>query len=214
MGSPDPSGLVFQPLAHINEESERIWANDWILGIISNENIEITPEIKEVVWNALNNLANFEAHQRTMTGLKALIQNQQVRLALDSYVIGGAYGHILDSDTEVFYKKNWQCFEMEELMDMPDVIPPVLSYLFHVLEKRFDGRPTMMILDEAWLFLDNPIFANKIRGWLKTLRKFNVSVIFATQSVEDTIDSDIASALIESCPSRIFLPNDRAQSLM
>ena len=51
---------------------------------------------------------------------------------------------------------------MEELMDMPDVIPPVLSYLFHVLEKRFDGRPTMMILDEAWLFLDNPIFANKL----------------------------------------------------
>ena len=67
-----------------------------------------------------------------------------------------------------------------------------------------------MVLDEAWLFLDHPMFAAKIREWLKTLRKLNVSVVFATQSVDDTLSSSIASALIESCPSRIFLPNDRA----
>ena len=95
-------------------------------------------------------------------------------------------------------------------MNMPEVVAPVLSYLFHMLQKRFTGRPTLMVLDEAWLFLDHPIFASKIREWLKTLRKLNVSVIFATQSVDDLLNSAIASALIESCPSRIFLPNDRA----
>jgi type IV secretion system protein VirB4 len=65
-------------------------------------------------------------------------------------------------------------------------------------------------LDEAWLFLEHSLFANKIEEWLKTLRKLNVSVIFATQSVEDALNSPIASSLLESCPSRIFLPNDRA----
>jgi len=35
-------------------------------------------------------------------------------------------------------------------------------------------------------------------------------VIFSTQSLADIASSDIAPALIESCPSRIFLPNDRA----
>ncbi len=63
---------------------------------------------------------------------------------------------------------------------------------------------------EAWLFLDHPLFADKIRDWLKTLRKKNVSVIFATQSVEDALSTNIAPALLESCPSRILLPNDRA----
>jgi type IV secretion system protein VirB4 len=95
-------------------------------------------------------------------------------------------------------------------MAMPNIIAPVLAYIFHILEKRFDGRPTLMILDEAWLFLDHPIFASKIKEWLKTLRKLNVSVIFATQSVDDAIRSPLVSALNESCPSRIFLPNDRA----
>jgi type IV secretion system protein TrbE len=89
-------------------------------------------------------------------------------------------------------------------------VPPVLSYLFHRLEERFDGAPTLLLLDEAWLFLDNPLFAARIREWLKTLRKKNVAVVFATQSLADISGSSIAPAIIESCPQRIFLPNDRA----
>ena len=46
------------------------------------------------------------------------------------------------------------------------LVPPVLTYLFHRLEARFDGRPTLLILDEAWTFLDDPLFAARIREWL------------------------------------------------
>ena len=95
-------------------------------------------------------------------------------------------------------------------MHQPSLVPPALTYLFHRLEARFDGRPTLLILDEAWVFLDNPLFSERIREWLKVLRKRNVSVIFATQSLSDISGSTIAPAIIESCPSRIFLPNDRA----
>jgi type IV secretory pathway VirB4 component len=45
---------------------------------------------------------------------------------------------------------------------------------------------------------------------LKTLRKKNVAVLFATQSLADIADSSIAPAIVESCPQRILLPNDRA----
>jgi type IV secretory pathway VirB4 component len=95
-------------------------------------------------------------------------------------------------------------------MSRPGAVLPVLTYLFHRLEERFDGSPTLLVLDEAWLFLDNPLFAARIREWLKVLRKKNVAVIFATQSLADIADSNIAPAIIESCPQRIFLPNDRA----
>ena len=95
-------------------------------------------------------------------------------------------------------------------MQHKGLIAPVLTYLFHRLEARFDGRPTLLILDEAWTFLDDALFAARIREWLKTLRKKNVAVVFATQSLADIERSTIAPALIESCPTRIFLPNDRA----
>ena len=70
-------------------------------------------------------------------------------------------------------------------MQHKPLIAPVLTYLFHRLEARFDGRPTLLILDEAWIFLDDAIFAARIREWLKTLRKKNVAVVFATQSLAD-----------------------------
>ena len=95
-------------------------------------------------------------------------------------------------------------------MGQASVVEPVLSYLFHRLDARFDGRPTLLILDEAWVFLDNPLFAARIREWLKVLRKKNVAVIFATQSLADIANSSIAPAIIESCPQRILLPNERA----
>jgi type IV secretion system protein VirB4 len=68
----------------------------------------------------------------------------------------------------------------------------------------------LLILDEAWLFLDHPIFAAQLREWLKTLRKANVGVVFATQAIDDALESAIATTLVEACPVRIFLPNDRA----
>jgi type IV secretion system protein VirB4 len=96
---------------------------------------------------------------------------------------------------------------MEDLMESPSVVAPVLSYLFHRLQERFTGVPTLLVLDEAWLFLDHPTFATKIREWLKTLRKLNVSVVFATQSLADVHHSSIAPTIKEACFTKIYLPN-------
>src|SRR6202023_763922 len=71
-------------------------------------------------------------------------------------------------------------------------------------------RPTLLIVDEGWLALDDRGFADQLREWLKTLRKKNASVVFATQSLADIDNSAIAPAIIESCPTRLFLPNERA----
>ena len=210
IGSTGERGLVFQPLAGIDDPAECAFFLDWVVELVENEGMDIDPERKEAIWSALQTLASAPVEQRTLTGLKALIQDKDIRLALVPFTLGGAYGDLLDADLEIFHEKDWQCFEMDVLMNMPAIIPPVMTYIFHVLEKRFDGRPTLLILDEAWLFLGNSAFAKKIREWLKTLRKKNVSVIFSTQSVNDIINHPIAPALIESCPSRVFLPNDRA----
>jgi type IV secretion system protein VirB4 len=82
--------------------------------------------------------------------------------------------------------------------------------LFRRIERRLSGAPSLIVLDEAWLMLGHPVFREKIREWLKVLRKKNVAVVFATQSLSDIADSPIAPAIIENCPTRIFLPNANA----
>jgi type IV secretion system protein VirB4 len=204
------SGLVFQPLRNIDDEAEVSWAQEWILGLLTSKEVKLSPEIEEKVWSALTSLSTAPPEQRTLTGLVALIQDSDLRLALKPYTLKGAYGNILDGNEDKLGVNAVQAFEMEELMHTKGLVAPVLTYLFHKLEARFDGKPTFLILDEAWVFLDDPMFADRIREWLKVLRKKNVSVIFATQSLADIADSPIAPAIIESCLSRIYLPNNRA----
>lgn len=202
--------IAFQPLARIDRESYRTWAGEWIEGRLTREGVAVGPAEKEAVWSALASLASAPVEQRTMTGLSVLLQSNALRQALQPYVLGGAHGNLLDADHERLGSADVQGFEMEELMHSKAAALAVLHYLFARLDERFDGAPTLLILDEAWLFLDDPIFASRIRQWLKTLRKKNVSVVFATQSLADIRESTIAPAIIESCASRIFLPNPQA----
>lgn len=203
-------GLAFQPLRHIDRADERAWAADWIGALLAQERVLVTPEIKDAVWSALGSLASAPVEERTFTGLALLLQSNALRTAISAYTLEGPYGRLLDAADEALSVADVQCFETEALMGQAGVVAPVLTYLFHRLEARFTGRPTLLILDEAWVFLDHPLFAARIREWLKTLRKKNVAVLFATQSLADIADSPIAPAIIESCPQRILLPNDRA----
>lgn len=203
-------GIAFQPLRQIDQAEERAWAATWIAALLAGEAVAVTPEVKGALWSALTSLASAPREERTMTGLSLLLQSAPLRAALAPYTLEGPFGRLLDAAEDDLALADVICFETEALMGQAGVVAPVLTYLFHRLEERFDGRPTLLILDEAWVFLDHPLFAARIREWLKVLRKKNVSVIFATQSLADIADSPIAPAIIESCPQRIFLPNDRA----
>lgn len=203
------SSVSLQPLARIHDTYERAWAADWIVSILAREGIPITPEVKEHLWSALTSLASAPVGERTITGLAVLLQSNDLKQALRPYCIGGAYGRLLDAEAEHLGAASVQAFEIEGLVGT-GAAAAVLSYLFHRIEDRFDGSPTLLIIDEGWLALDDDDFAGQLREWLKTLRKKNASVIFATQSLSDIDNSAIAPAIIESCHTRLLLPNERA----
>jgi type IV secretion system protein TrbE len=201
--------VSLQPLAQIDDPSERAWAAEWVAAILAKEGVTIDPTAKEHVWSALTSLASSPVQERTITGLAVLLQSTALKQALQPYCVGGPSGRLLDAESEQLGSAPVQAFETEGLIGA-GAAPAVLTYLFHRIEGRLDGRPTLLIIDEGWLVLDDPAFAQQLREWLKTLRKKNASVVFATQSLSDIDGSNIAPAIVESCPTRIFLPNERA----
>ena len=74
------------------------------------------------------------------------------------------------------------------------------------------GDPTILILDEAWVFLDNPFFAKKIEEWLVTLRKKHVFCVFATQEVAKAVKSSLSTTIISQCLTKIYLADTNASS--
>ena len=201
--------VALQPLARIDLPEERAWAAEWVAAILGREAVAVTPEVKEHLWSALGSLASAPVHERTLTGLSVLLQSQALKRALQPYCLSGPWGRLLDADAERLGEADVQAIETEGLIGT-SAAAAVLAYLFHRIEDRLDGRPTLLIVDEGWLALDDEGFSGQLREWLKTLRKKNASVVFSTQSLADIDNSPIAPAIIESCPTRVFLANERA----
>lgn len=204
--------IRFQPLRKVDTDME--WCQEWIEEILTvNENLILTPQQKQFITNSLNALKKLPVENRTLGAFVSFLggQDNSLKQALGPYHGNGIYAKYFDGNSEFLENNDFVTFEMETVAESQNAIIPTLSYLFHKLEtEKFLGKPTLLTLDECWLFLDNPIFSAKIREWLKVLRKKNVAVIFATQSLADIANSKILSAVLDSCYSRIYLPNPSA----
>lgn len=205
----DQPGLSFYPLADVHLESERSWAADWLESLVSLQGMRVSPRHRQAITRALELLG--QSSRRTLTDLVSTLQDHELRDALAHYTLAGAMGSLLDADADGLGTSDFQVFEIGNLMGLgPKNVAPVLLYLFHRIERRLQGQPTLIVLDEAWLMLLNDLFESKIRDWLKTLRKSNAAVVFATHSPVDVLNSPIASTILESCPTKILLPSPDA----
>ena len=207
--------LSFQPLADIEDELEIKWAREWVLAFLKQKNVTINPQKDNAVWKALLSLREFPKGQRTISTFCEMVQDQEIRQALIPLTVKGSYGKLFDNNRDVSGSGRWQVYEMETVMNTPAIVPTVLDYLFHRIERklRHAKGPSLLTLDEAWLFFDNDIFRAKLREYFKDFRKKNTSIIFATQNLSDLANKpELLTTVVDNCPTRIFLPNGKAMT--
>jgi len=201
------------PLIGVDDEGERTWAQEYLENLIQLQNLKVLPQHRKALWRALELLGESPKHARTFTHLIATVQNEELRTALCEYSIAGPLGRFLDADRDTLLDSRFITFELETLMAMgAKVLIPVLLYLFHRIDQRLDGKPTLVVIDEAWIMLANELFGAKIEEWLRTLRKKNAAVILATQSLTEVANSPFCDVILESCPTKIYLPNPEARN--
>ena len=206
--------LQFAPLSRVDQPGERLFAKNWLESLATLQGVEVTATERKLISEAVDGLAGEQG--RSITDVQHLLQDQKLRQAIGMYVGTGKYGNLLDGLTDgLDFSSRFVTFEMDNLPmgeEGRGIVAPLLLYLFHRIDTLLDGSPTLILLDEAWSLLDHPMFAAKIREWLKELRKRNAVVVFATQSLADLQNHPLLPVLQESCPTKIFLPNPEAGS--
>lgn len=221
------SSLAFCPLAVLESESDKLAASNFIETLVELQGIILDAHMKSDIFTAILALSDSrEIGNRTLTVFRSTVQNEKVRDALAYYTLEGQFT-LLDASFDTLKTGHLQSFEMGWLLaQKPEIFIPVLLYLFNQIERRFQNgenahinTPTLIALEEAWLYISHPVFAKKLRDWLKTLRKFNVRVVFLTQSLSDLLMgeqlSDTTNVILESCPIKVYLPNfTRAQNTL
>jgi type IV secretion system protein VirB4 len=212
IGADDAENMELCPLADIETPSGRLWAEEWIETCYELQTGRpFVPSQRNEVRAAILIMKDRPADSRSLTHFVATVQDQPTKDAMEHYTVNGSMGHLLDGIEDKFSMSNFTVFELDELMALGDKNAiPVLLYLFRRFEKSLTGQPSFLFLDEAWVMLGHKVFRDKLRQWLKELRKKNCAVVMATQSLSDAVRSGMLDTLNEQCPTKIFLPNEEA----
>ena len=205
----------FNPLKLADTAENRTFLYEWFRAMITASGEDLTAQDIERINEAINGNYKLNSKDRRLRNVAPFFGLQGPgtigsRIAL--WYNNGPYAGLFDNENDGldFDDARVFGFEMGEVLMSQDTLGPVLLYLFHKISLSLDGTPTMIVLDEAWALVDNPIFSGKIKDWLKTMRKLNAMVVFATQSVEDASKSKINDTLLQQTATQIFLPNMKA----
>ena len=88
---------------------------------------------------------------------------------------------------------------------------PAFWYLFRRIERVIeDRRPTLIVIDEAWKMLDDPMFVKRLHDWLVTMRKKNAAVMMLTQTPTHLTQSKVGQIIAEGVVTQLLYPNPRA----
>ncbi len=208
----EPTG--FNPLALPDSPTSRAFLRDWLAVLLKAEGPEELSTIAGAVDAAYGNAASLRRLRYFRELLSGARRPQPGDLAdrLAPWIEDGEHSWLFDNATDrLDLGTRVMGFDMTALLENPRLRTPTMMYLFHRIDERLDGHPTMILIDEGWKALDDEVFAARIRDWLKTLRKRNALVGFATQSARDALDSRISTALVEQTATLVFMPNPRAR---
>lgn len=205
----------FNPLLLPDTMENRNFLAEWLRVLVTTHDEPFTADDMDKISEAIAVNYKLDRADRTLRNIAPVFGLEgpgTLAGRLRMWHSDGQYAGLFDNEEDVidFSKGNIFGFEMGEVLADKTSLMPVLLYIFHRIHLSLDGTPTMIILDEAWALIDNKIFVQKIKDWLKTLRKLNGMVVFATQSVEDATQSDISATLIQQTSTHIFLPNPKA----
>ncbi|KPL68623.1 type VI secretion protein [Erythrobacter sp. SG61-1L] len=209
----NPAG--FNPLALPDSATNRAFLRDWLGVLLKAEGPEELATIAGAVDAAYANdpaLRRLRNFRELLAGTRRPMPGDLAD-RLTPWIEEGEHGWLFDNAEDKLELSNRVLgFDMTALLESPRLRTPVMMYLFHRIDERLDGQPTMILIDEGWKALDDEVFAARIRDWLKTLRKRNALVGFATQSARDALESRISTALVEQTATMIFMPNARARA--
>lgn len=232
---PGKDTVAFQPLSELKSpktatESEYneslMWCQQFIEGLLVQQNISVTPAMSKVISETLRLVSKKEKDMQTLTTFQQYATysdpetgENTIRTGLDPYCDGGQFASIFDADRTTLQLSKLITIEMGSLMRLSEkAVAPALMYIFRYLEKLWNvptgaKQPlTFLFLDEAWLYLQHPIFAGFLQEWLRTLRKKKVFCIFATQEVAAAAKSSLSDTIAQQCLTKIYLADESATS--
>ncbi|MBQ0656053.1 VirB3 family type IV secretion system protein [Proteus mirabilis] len=216
----EPTG--WNPFAMPATKRNLIFLKDLIRNLCTlNSEKGLTEYQNKLISDAVERLMQREDRSFGISKLIPLIMEERteetlrdgLKIRLAAWKQGGEFGWVFDNATDDFDISDKTIFGIDGTEFLEDAIlsQVVPFYLIYKITLLADGRRLTLYFDEFWQWLANMLAAMMIYNKLKTGRKLNMVIVFATQSPDELLKSPMISALREQLATHIYLANPNAK---
>lgn len=190
----------------------RAWLKEFLALLAAPEG-KLHPAVRASIEFAINDLLTVPLYLRTAEGCLGYInlgpEHNDAKANLTEWLHpAGSRAWVFGAATNTFSVSDPIAgIDLTAALNIPGVAEATMSWLFHQIGQAVDGYPTIVYVEEAWSYMRNPMFSDKVEDWLRTWRKKNAMVIFVTQGAGDALNGRIGRAIVEQAKTKIIFPS-------
>jgi conjugal transfer ATP-binding protein TraC len=119
--------------------------------------------------------------------------------------ITGSFRGILDKPTNINIQNPLTVFSVKEMEEelRPIAMYIILDFIWTKVKKDFKKR--LLVIDEAWYFMQHPDSARFIYAMTKRARKYYLAITTITQDVEDFLGNNYGKAIVSNASIKLLM---------
>lgn len=202
----------FSPLKALTDcAPDKSFLSLFIRQLVRADGKPISVQEERRIEDGINAVMKLPVADRSLSALRSMLGMKDasgVGARLEKWTSEGSLGWVFDNpDDSMTLDARFIGFDMTDFLDNADIRTPVMLYLFHRIDQLLNGERMIICIDEFWKALGDEAFRRFAQDGLKTYRKRNALMVFATQSPADALKSDISHSILEQVATKIMLPN-------
>lgn len=202
----------FSPLKALADHAEdKTFLSLFIRQLVRADGKPISVQEERLIEDGINAVMKLPVADRSLSALRSMLgmkDSSGVGARLEKWTSEGSLGWVFDNPADsMTLDARFIGFDMTDFLDNADIRTPVMLYLFHRIDQLLTGERMIICIDEFWKALGDDAFRRFAQDGLKTYRKRNAVLVFATQSPADALKSDISHSILEQVATKIMLPN-------
>ncbi len=207
----------FNPLRLPDSSTTRAFLANWLGTLLTARGEQLSAQESHIVQMAVDDTFRLPEYERQLGVIAAFFPRVSaggLAERLRPWHSGGQYAWVFDNpDDNLRLDQALMGFDLTEVLKDPIMRVPAVYYMLHRVDRVLSaGQPTIVVVDEGWAAVKDPIFAAPIEDWERTIRKRGGLLMFASQSPEAITENPVGGVIISQSPTQIFMPNPQSKA--
>ena len=208
------SDISLCPLYELSNEDSFTEAFEFLVSLFEYNRYPLSIDERQEIRLALELLCKMPEYRHSLTDLLSVLTSLNLKKIIEQYCKSKAENALLDGDSKTEFTNKLTVFECARLFSRDKShLYPTLKAVFNLINDSVQKyKSSAIIIDEAWMMLKDDYFNKELIMWIKTLRKHNVTLIMATQSITDLSMTSNFVDILDCVQTRVYLPNSALQA--